>query len=66
MCAGIIYMDEALVIISYLGFSLFVIQIYTVWDRDWKSLAVVAPIALVKPIIIIVRMCHSLLYSLSN
>ena len=54
-CAGIIHTDDVLVFLNYLAFSAFtVLRIFAVWDRDWKPLIIVIPLALVKPLIIIV------------
>ena len=51
VCAGIIRTDDVLLILNYIAFAAFaVLRVYGVWDRDWKPLIILVPLALVKPI----------------
>ena len=50
-----VFMDNsiaALNILGFLGLSLFtIVRVYAIWDRDWRPLIVVAPLALFRPAI---------------
>ena len=51
-CAIIQNIVTTLDIVGYLGFSIFtIIRAWAIWDRDWRPLILVAPLALFRPVL---------------